>query len=80
MGNWRLEHRWSWVNIAPPIVSKVVVVETWTQHVGIRVIQSLDVGIITIGVETIVTPNIVVVRKGILIGSATKLGSKLGGV
>jgi hypothetical protein len=61
-------------------VSKTIVVETRRQHVGIRVIQSFDVGIITIGVETIVTPNIVIVRKGILIGSATKLGSKLGGV
>jgi hypothetical protein len=31
-------------------------------------------------VETIVVPNIDVVEKGILIGSATKLGSKLSGV
>jgi len=31
-------------------------------------------------VETIVMPNIDVVKKGVVIGSAAKLGSKLGGV
>ncbi len=61
-------------------MSKAIVLETWTQHARIRVIQSLDAGIITIEVETIVVPNIDVVEKGILIGSATKLGSKLSGV
>jgi hypothetical protein len=29
---------------------KIVVVETWKQHVGVGVTQSLDVGITTIGV------------------------------
>jgi hypothetical protein len=51
-----------------------------TQHVGVKVIQSLDVGITTTRVETIIAPNIYVVRRGILIGSAAKLGSGLGGV
>jgi hypothetical protein len=46
------------------------------QNVGLGVIQSFDAGIITIGVETVVAPNIYVVRRGILIGSATKLGNK----
>ncbi len=80
MGNRRLEHHWSYINIAPPIVSKAIVLETWTQHARIRVIQSLDACIITIEVETIVVPNIDVVEKGILIGSLAKLGSKLSGV
>jgi hypothetical protein len=31
-------------------------------------------------VETIIAPNIDLVRRGVLIGSATKLGSELGGV
>jgi len=61
-------------------VSKAIVVETWKQHVGIRVTQSLNVGIITTRVETIVAPNIDVVKRGVLIGFATKLGSKSGGV
>jgi hypothetical protein len=58
----------------------VVVVETQKQHAGIRVIQSLDVGITTTGVETIVAPSINVVKKEVLVGSIAKLGSELGGV
>jgi hypothetical protein len=38
------------------------------------------VGKTTTRVETIVAPTMDVVRRGILIGSATKLGSGLGGV
>ncbi len=38
------------------------------------VIQSLDVGIITTGVETIVAPTMDIVRKGILIGFVKKIG------
>jgi hypothetical protein len=56
------------------------VVETWKQHAGIGVTQSLGVGITTIGVETIVAPNINVVRKGVVIGSVAKLGSGSCGV
>jgi hypothetical protein len=32
------------------------------------------------GVETVVTPNMDFVKKGILLGSTTKLGSGLGGI
>ncbi len=68
------------VNIDSPIMSKAVVVETRRQPIGIIVTQSLDVGITTTRVETVVVPTMDVVKKGILIGSATKLGNGLGGV
>ncbi len=58
----------------------MAIIETWKQHVGIRVIQSFDACIKTIGMETIVTLSINVIRRGVLIGSITKLGSGLGGV
>jgi hypothetical protein len=61
-------------------VSKAVVVETWKQHVGVGVTQSPDACITTIGVETIVAPNINVVRRGVFIRSIIKLGSGLGGI
>ncbi len=80
MGNHRLEHHWSCVIIAPSIVSKVVVVETHKQHAKIGVIQSLDASITTTWVEMVVAPNIDVVRRGILIGFVTKLGSRSCGV
>jgi hypothetical protein len=51
MGNYKMEHCQSHINIAPPIVSVVVVVETQKQHARIGVIQSLGAGITTIGVE-----------------------------
>jgi hypothetical protein len=60
-------------------VSKATVVETRKQHAKIEVIQSLDVGIKTTRVETIIAPNIDVVKRGVLIGSITKLGSRSGG-
>ncbi len=59
---------------------KVVVVETQRQPIGIIVTQSFDVGITTTRVEMVVVPTIDVAKKGVLIGSATKLGSGLGGV
>ncbi len=37
-------------------------------------------GITTIGVETVVMPTMDVVKRGVLIGSTTKLGSGLSGV
>ncbi len=40
----------------------------------------MDVGITTTKVETFVAPTMDVVKKGILIGSTTQLGSGLGGV
>jgi len=61
-------------------VSKATIVETRRQHFGVGITQSLNAGITTIGVGTIVAPNIDVVKRGILIGSIAKLGSGLGGV
>jgi hypothetical protein len=46
----------------------------------VGVTQSLDASVTIIGVETIVTPNIDVVKRGVLIGSVAKLGIGLGGV
>jgi hypothetical protein len=61
-------------------VLEAVVVETQKQHIGIVVTQSFGACITTIGVEMVVVPNIDVVRKEVLIGSATKLGNGSGGV
>jgi hypothetical protein len=58
-------------------VSKVAVVKTRKQHARVGVTQSFDVGITTTRVETVVMPNIDVVRKGVLIVSIAKLGSGL---
>jgi len=80
MGNRKLEHRRSHVNIAPPIVFKVTIVETWKQHIGVRITQSFDVSITTITMEMVVTLSIVVIKKGKLIRSIAKLGSRLGGI
>jgi hypothetical protein len=44
------------------------------------VTQSLDVGITTTRVETFVVPTMDVVRRGVLTGSTTKMGSGLDGV
>jgi hypothetical protein len=76
MGNHKLEHRRSHVNTTPPIVLEATVVETHKQHVRVWVIQSLDVGVTTTRVETIIVPNIDVVKRGVLIGSVAKLGSE----
>jgi hypothetical protein len=58
----------------------MVVVETWKQPIGVIVTKSLEVGITTKGVETVVAPIMGVVKRGILIGSIAKLGNGLGGV
>jgi hypothetical protein len=58
----------------------MIVIETWRQSIGVIVTQSFNVSITTIGVETIVTPTMDIVKKGILIGFVEKLGSGLGGV
>jgi hypothetical protein len=47
MGNRRLEHHRFHFSITPPIVLKAIVVKIRKQHAGIRVIQSLGVGITT---------------------------------
>jgi hypothetical protein len=61
-------------------MSKAVVVETQRQHVGVGVIESLNACITITRVEMVVEPNIDVVRRGVLIGFITKLGSRLCGV
>jgi hypothetical protein len=61
-------------------VLEVSIVKTWRQPTRVVVTQSFDANITTIGVEMVVTPTMDVVRRGILIGSTTKLGSGLGGV
>jgi hypothetical protein len=38
MGNHRMEHHQTRVNTTSLRMSKVVVIETWRQHVGIQVI------------------------------------------
>jgi len=80
MGNHGLKQRQYQINTVPPIVSEAIVVETRRQHVGVGVTKSPNARITTIGVEMVVAPNIDVVRKGVLIGSVTKLSSGLGGV
>jgi len=55
-------------------VSKVAIVETQTQPIGARVIQSFNIVVIAIGVEMVVALNMDVVRKGMVIISATNLG------
>jgi hypothetical protein len=57
-----------------------MIVETRKQRVGIRLTQSFNAGITTIKEETIVEPNIDVVKRGILIGFIAKLGSGSNGV
>ncbi len=80
MGNCRMQHCHSDVNTTPPIMSKTTIVQTQKQHARIGVTQSFGAGITTIGMETVVAPNINVVRRGVLIGSATKLGNGSSGI
>jgi hypothetical protein len=56
-------------------MSEVTIVETRRQSMGIVVPQSLVATITTIGVQIVVAPNMDVIRRGVLIGFATKLGS-----
>ncbi len=55
-------------------MSKVAIVETQTQPIGVGVIQSFNIVVIAIGVEMVVALNMDVVRKGMVIRSATNLG------
>jgi len=80
MGNHRMGHRHIRVNLTSPRVSEATIVEIWRQFVKIKVIQSPNVVITTIGVEIMVAPNMNVVRGGVLIGSIVNLGTGLGGV
>jgi hypothetical protein len=58
----------------------MVIVETWRQHVTVKITRSLNAGIITTREEMVVAPNIDVVERGVLIGSIIKLGSRSGGI
>ncbi len=80
MGNHRLEHCRSCISIIPTIMLETTIVETRKQHARVGVIQSLDVDVTTIGVETVVVPIINVFRRGTLIGFARKLGSGSNGI
>jgi len=80
MGNHKLERHQFQINTTPPIVLEMIIIETQRQHDGIGVIRSLDASITTTRVETVVVPNINVVKRGILIGSTLKLGSRSNGV
>ncbi len=62
-------HHQSGVNSTSPIVFKMAVVEIQRQHVGIEVTQSPNVVITTIRMEMVVTPNMNVVKGGVLIKS-----------
>jgi hypothetical protein len=68
------------VNTTSPIVLKAVVVETRRQHVGVGITQSFDASITTTRVEMVVALNMDVVKRGVLMGSASKLGSRSSGV
>jgi hypothetical protein len=61
-------------------VLEATVVKAWRQPTRVVVTQSFDVNITTIGIEMVVTPTMDVVRRGILIGFTTLLGSGSGGV
>jgi hypothetical protein len=59
---------------------KTTIVEIQRQLIGIKGIQSFNVFITTIGVETVVAPNMNVVRGGMLIGFIVNLGNRSNGV
>jgi hypothetical protein len=61
-------------------MSEATIVETQKPLVGIIVTQSFDVGITTTKVKTVVVPTMDVVKRGVLIGFATKLGNVSNGI
>jgi hypothetical protein len=80
MGNHIMEDHRPQVNTTSPIMLKATVAETQRQHAKVGVIQSFDAIITTTRVEMVVALNMDVVKRGVLIGSASKLGSRSGGV
>jgi hypothetical protein len=68
------------MNTTSLIMSKVAIIETWRQPTGVVVTQSLDVDITITWIETVVVPNMDVVKRGIIIRYAAKLGSGSGGI
>jgi hypothetical protein len=55
------------------------VVETQKQHVGIEVIQSFNAIITTTRMETIIAPNMNVVRRGVVIRSIVNVSRGFSG-
>ncbi len=74
MGNHIMEHHCPQINTILPIMLEVTIVETWKQPTRVVITQSFNVGIKTIGVEMVVAPTMDVVKRGVLIGFATKIG------
>jgi hypothetical protein len=79
MGNHKMEHNQLQINTTS-IVSEATIVEIRRQHAKVGVIQSLDAGITTIRMEMVVAPNMDFVKKGVIIRSTTKLGSRSNGI
>jgi hypothetical protein len=61
-------------------VLKIIIVIFRRQLTRIEVIESPNVIITTIGVETMVAPSMNVVKNGVLFGSVANLGSGSGGI
>jgi len=80
MGNHKMEHHQLQINTTSPIVSEATIVEIRRQHAKVGVIQSLGAGITTIRMEMVVAPNMDFVKKGVIIRSTTKLGSRSNGI
>ncbi len=74
MGNHKLEHCQSKINTTSPKVSKVKVAETWEQLVGIKVTESFNIIITTIGVHMVFAPSTNVAKRGVVIKYVVNLG------
>ncbi len=66
-----MEHCRPRVNTTSLIVLETITSETWRQPIKVIIIQSFDVNITTTKVETVVVPNMDVVKMGIIIGFVT---------
>jgi hypothetical protein len=80
MGNHRMGHHHTQINLVSPRVLKIIIVIFQGQLTRTEVIQSPNVIITTIGMETMVAPSMNVVKDEVLFGSATNLGSGLSGI
>ncbi len=67
MGNHKMGHHQTRDNTTSPRLSEITITKIQIQPIGIKVIQSINVFIIIIGMEMVVVPNTNVVRKGIVI-------------
>jgi len=80
MGNHKMEHCKTQINLISPRMSKVVIIEIRRQPIGIEVTQLLNDVIPTTWVETIVAPITNFLKGGILIGFLKNLGHGSGNV